>query len=152
MAVDISNVRPDLVKVSLGGNEYLEAKAEVDIGGEKIGIFSARFGEEIGHIQGARNMDVVITYVEGSPSVVRALLGFDGSGEDTAAAVGAAPSYQVLVIQDPTDVAGLGKLTFHRVALVGAKFEHDGRGVREVVCTFRAYLDSAIGKVWSVGS
>lgn len=151
MAADQANVRADLVKVSIGGNDYLEARVGLELGGEKIDITPARFGEAVGHIQGKRNVDIEIDLLEASPAVRRAMQGFDNDGQDAAPAVGSGGTYVPIVVQDPADTAGLGKLTFLSCGLLKVKTEEDGEGLKIPKYTFRAYRDGN-GDVWKIGT
>ncbi len=151
MAVDQANVRADLVQVKLGANEYLEAKVSSTFGGKKIPIAPARNGEEVGYIQGSRNEDITVEFIETSPAVMRAILGFDNAGQDSFPAVGSAGVYTTLEIKDPTDGAGLGKRLYTRVGLLSASMEEDGDGLKTIKCVYRAYCDGN-GDVWKIGT
>ena len=120
MAVDKANVRSDLVFASVAANEYLLASVSLSLGGTKTPIAPANFGEVVGYLQGARNFEVEIEWIETAPAVVRALLGFDASGTDDAPAVGAACPSVALKVWDPQDTNKLAQIIVPAAVLMKA--------------------------------
>lgn len=148
---DKANARADLVQVKIGATDYFEAGVKLSLPGERIPIKPARFGEEVGGLQGARNIEIEVSLLEASPAVMRTLLGFDGAGVDDAPDVGSAKPTVRIEIKDPLDGADLGRLTFYTCELVDYSRDIDGDGLATPVLKYRA-LRGTDGKAWSVGA
>lgn len=153
MAADKANVRPDLVAVSVGGAEYHVAKVTLLVGGTKIGINPANLGEVVGYIQGARNFEIEIDWLETAPAVVRALAGFDGSGTDAAAAVGTHCPEVEIRVWDPLDSARLAQLICPACVLMSWEpYSREGRETPAVMRTTYMAVRHSSGVVYQIGS
>lgn len=153
MAVDQANTRADLVSVSVASAEYHLAKVAMVIGGTKIPIRPANVGEVVGYIQGARNFEIEVDFIESAPAVIRTLMGFDGSGTDDAPAVGSACPQVEVRVWDPQDTNKLAQIIAYACTLTETNLGREGKENEpaKVTCKFMACRHSS-GKVWSIGA
>lgn len=150
MAVNKANVRANRIYVSVAGSEFHLSKATIEIGGEKIPIFSANLGEEIGALQGMRNFDFEVVFLESAPAVVRELVGVDSAGLDNVPDVGTAVPTVRVNFWDPADTNKLACINVLAASLLTLKLDRDGKGPATLIGKFRAYRDDS-GNIVAIG-
>lgn len=153
MAVDQANVRADLLAVSVAGNEYHVATVALVLGGTKIPIRPLNIGEVVGYLQGARNFEIEVGFMETAPAVIRTLTGFDGSGTDDAPAVGTACPQVEIRVWDPQDTNKLAQIIAYACVLMETNLGREGaeNEPATITCKFMVCRNAA-GKVWSIGA
>lgn len=153
MAVDQANVRADLLAVSVASNEYHVATVALVLGGTKIPIRPLNIGEVVGYLQGARNFEIEVGFMETAPAVIRTLTGFDGSGTDDAPGVGTACPQVEIRVWDPQDTNKLAQIIAYACVLMETNLGREGaeNEPATITCKFMACRNAA-GKVWSIGA